>query len=359
MAAAPGSDGWVPVWLVDGDDPTLIAERLHSLVDDLVGAADRSLVVEDFRGDELDLTAVADACQTPPFLADRRIVIVREIGRFATDEVAPILAYLEFPLGTTALVLGAGGGRIAPKITAAVKAGGQITSTAVNGRDAPAWVRERTRAAPIRLDAAAESLIESHLGEDVSRLTAILDVLVAAHGEGARLGPDDVEPYLGEAGAVAPWDFTDAIDRGDATAALTLLHRMLSAGQRHPLVVASILNRYVVNMLRVDSPSIATEAAAAAALGIAKGRSTFPAKKALTSARRFGSDGISEAVILLADAELDLKGARDWPGELVLEVLVARLCRLARAGSGRPAARSGAAHNPRSGAGRGASRSRP
>jgi len=35
---------------------------------------------------------------------------------------------------------------------------------------------------------------------------------------------------------------------------------------------------------------------------------------------------------LLAQADLDLRGAKEWPDELVMEVLVARLSRL---GSGR------------------------
>ena len=34
------------------------------------------------------------------------------------------------------------------------------------------------------------------------------------------------------------------------------------------------------------------------------------------------------AVALLAQADLDLKGAKEWPEELVAEVLVARLSRL-------------------------------
>jgi DNA polymerase-3 subunit delta len=58
--------------------------------------------------------------------------------------------------------------------------------------------------------------------------------------------------------------------------------------------------------------------------------STFPAKKALTQARRLGSLGVAEAIRLLAEADLDLRGfERVWPDELVLEVLVARLSRLA------------------------------
>jgi hypothetical protein len=82
-------------------------------------------------------------------------------------------------------------------------------------------------------------------------------------------------------------------------------------------------------------------------MGIAKGRSTFPAKKALTSVRRIGGPGVAEAICLVADAELSLKGKLDWPGEMVLEVLVARLCRLARSGGGsaRPAGGRSAGSN--------------
>ena len=58
--------------------------------------------------------------------------------------------------------------------------------------------------------------------------------------------------------------------------------------------------------------------------------STFPAKKALAQSRRLGSDRIRRAVRLLAEADLDLRGAKAWPDELVLEVLVARLAALSR-----------------------------
>ena len=79
-------------------------------------------------------------------------------------------------------------------------------------------------------------------------------------------------------------------------------------------------------------------AVAAAALGLTG--STFPAKKALLQARRLGSAGISRAILLLADADLALKGTIDWPGELVLEVLVARLAAATRRGAaGAPATR--------------------
>lgn len=343
LPSVPGRGQGSPpaVWLVEGDDAVLVSEAVGSLVDELVGDSDRSLVVEELGVGDTGIAEVADACQTPPFLADRRVVVVRDVGRFATEELGALLAYLDNPLPTSVLVLAAGAGRIAPKLIAAVKAHGEVRSTQVSPRDVHEWLSRRVTSCGLHLDAAGERLLEAHLGEDVSRLGSILDVLVSAYGPGARLGAGDIEPYLGQPGSVTPWELTDAIDAGRNEAALALLHRMLEAGERHPLVVLSSLHRHVQAMLRVDGDSIVTEAQAAAALGIAKGRSTYPAKKALASARRLGRSGVGQAVVLVADAELALKGALDWPSELVLEVLVARLCRLSRARSPRPGALSG------------------
>jgi DNA polymerase III subunit delta len=60
-------------------------------------------------------------------------------------------------------------------------------------------------------------------------------------------------------------------------------------------------------------------------------------KKALEQSRRLGSARIGQAIQLLADADLDVKGATGLAPELVVEILVARLSRQTRqrAGAGR------------------------
>ena len=81
------------------------------------------------------------------------------------------------------------------------------------------------------------------LGEDMGRLDGVVATLVATYGSAARpLGPDEVEPFLGEGGGVPPWDLTDAIDAGRTPEALGLLGRMMGAGGRHPLQVMAILH---------------------------------------------------------------------------------------------------------------------
>lgn len=317
---------------------------MADLVNELIGTADRSLVLEDFAGEDLDVAAVAGACRTPPFLSDRRVVVLREAGRFTLDQLQPLVSYLEEPLATTKLVVAGGGGTLPAKFANAFKAlpGTAVISTDVSGREAHNWVSERLARAPLKLAPGTAALVESHLGEDLARLGALLTTLEAAYGQGATIGPEEIEPYLGQPGSVPPWELTDAIDRGEPEVALTVLHRLMDAGARHPLVVLAILHRHFGNILRVQSPDVGSESQAAEALGIARGRSTFPARKALDAARRLGPRGVGDAVTALADAELVLKGKLDWEPEVVLEVLVARLCRISRSARGAPqVARSG------------------
>jgi len=331
-----------PVVLVKGSDEVLLEEAVVDLVRALVGDADRSLMVEELGADSYDrdtgadIAPLVDAAQTPPFLTDRRVVVGRHLAVFSTkDAVAPLVAYLADPLPTTSLVLvwekdgrpGKQGrlGTLPRSLADAVKASGGavIDPSPGSGKAATGWVDDLLCDAAVTLDPGARGAVVAHCGDELSRLPGLLATLAGVYGAGARLSEAEVVPYLGEAGDVAPWDLTDAIDAGDVPLALERLHRMLAGGGRHPLQVMATLTNHYLRMLRLDDPTIRGEKAAAEVLGM-KG-STFPAKKALTGAQRLGSDRLAQFADLLAQADLDLHGARAWPPELVVEVLVARL----------------------------------
>jgi len=333
-----------PVHLVRGGDDTLRTDALTKLVDDLVGADDRTLVLDEFDLDLSTLGAAIDAAQTPPFLTERRIVVVRRFGRFSkNEEIQGLLDYLEDPLSTSRLVLVwekavnpsetgelvARSPRLPPALTKAIKAaGGSVHETdAPTGRGRTRWVNDALAEAGLRVDAGARDLIIEQLGEDAGALVGLIEVLKPAFGDGHRLGREDISAYLGRAGGVPPWELTDAIDAGKITDALDKLDRMMGAGDRHPLAIMAVLQNHYARMLRLDGAGARDERAAAEILGL-RG-STFPAKKALAQQRRLGSAALQRAIELLARADVDLRGARAWPGELVMEVLVARLSTLA------------------------------
>ena len=329
MSAAPtAATGHRPAYLVKGSDPSLVAQAAHALVGQLVAGGDPSMMVEEFGGpgiDQFDIGTVIDACTTPPFLVERRVVVVREAGQIVAADAKRLVAYLSDPLATTALVLVAGGGALSQTLAKAVGATGQVVDTSVGtGKARSQWLADHLKGGPVRLDGAAQARLGEHLGSDMGRLAGLLDTLAAAYGQGATVTAADLEPFLGEAGALAPWDLTDAIDSGRTASALEVLHRMLSAGESHPLVILALLHKHYRQMLRLDGAGVTTAGQAAEVLGV----SAFPAKKALAQSGRLGSARIARAVQLLAEADLDLRGSTGLPGELVLEVLVARLSRL-------------------------------
>lgn len=332
------------VHLVKGADDVLREQAVTSLVDQLVGDGDRSLLVDEFSGADDELAAIVDAAQTLPFLTDRRIVVARHLGRFSNAEAqAPLLAYLDEPVPSTSLVLvwerglepGAKLGPVPPTLARALAAAGAETvDPEPPSRRREAWVGEHFASHDLRLDGPARARVAEQLGEGPGAVVELVERLVGVYGPGARLGVEEVEPFLGEAGGVPPWELTDAIDRGDTAFALDRLHRILRGGDRHPLEVIASLRRHYTRVLRLDGAGVSGEKEAAEVLGM-RG-STFPAGKALAQVQRLGHRGVRRAVILLAAADLDLHGAQAWPDELVMEVLVARLSKLSRRRAGGP-----------------------
>ena len=332
-----------PVVLIKGNDDILRGEALSKLLDALVGDDDRSLLLDEFDLDTTSLGSAIDAAQTIPFLTDRRIVVVRRFGRFSkAEEVAELVAYLGDPLPSSTVVLvweksvkaTDSGESVAQKpavpqsLTKAVNAaGGQILDSAPLGK-LDAWVPDQLKEAGLDVDPRAVKIIVDSLGDDPGGIVELMARLKGAHVPGTRLGADEVTALLGPAGGVAPWDLTDAIDKGDSARALDQLHRMMRGGDRHPLAIMATLQSHYMRMLKLDGANARGEKDAAAVLGM-KG-STFPAKKALAQSNKLGSSRIRRAVSLIAAADVDLRGARAWPGDLVMEVLVARLARLSR-----------------------------
>lgn len=313
-------------------DPALVADALHGLLAELRGAG---LDIEELGGDDLTVGSMVEVCNAYFLGGADKAVVVRDAEAHlrSAEDMRRLKAYLDDPNPQTSLVLVLAGDS-KKLVDAAKKSGATIIDPGPPGqaRARSGWLDERLKAAPVRLDRRAAARLGEHLGEDLGRLPGILSVLAAAHGDGAKITADDLDPVLGEEGGGAPWDLTDAIDGGDAGAALHHLHRLLHV--RHPFVVMASLWGHYQRILRLEGSGARNEAQAAAILSM-KG-STFPARKALAQAGRLGPAGVARAVQLLHRADLDLRGLRTYgPGRdserITLELLVARLARLAPA----------------------------
>ncbi len=315
------------VYVISGDE-ILVGLELSTLVERLVGDDDRSMMVDDFdcADSQFNITLIADAMMTMSLFMDRRIVVVRHVHELEAGDVDTLATYLDQKIKEVDMVFTISGRM--PKLLgdACKRAKSEsIGATAVTGKnDRIEWVESRLVEAGFTYSPDAARIIAQWFGADQGRMAGLLATLLSAYGQGAKLSRSDIEVFLGEAGSVAPWDLTDAIDYGDAAKALLMLHRMMDAGESHPLQILALLANRYAQMMKIDGRGVRSAADAAAILG----GKEFTARKVLEQYQRLGSAGISRAISLLAQADLDLRGATDWEPELVLEVLVARLSRL-------------------------------
>ena len=122
------------------------------------------------------------------------------------------------PLDSSDLVLVVDGGAVPKKLGDAVKAVGTVdqhVAAAQAAKDRQGWISDHIAVAPVcGSSPTPPPSWASWLGEDAGRLDGILATLTSTYGTGHVLTFADVEPFLGEAGGVPPWDFTDAIDAG-------------------------------------------------------------------------------------------------------------------------------------------------
>jgi DNA polymerase-3 subunit delta len=327
------------VQLVKGSEASILRDAVVEIVNALVGDADRSLMVEEVEitGENKDdrtaqLAALVDAAQTPPFLTSRRIVVGRGVHAATAEELSGLSAVVAAPLDDVFLVLTWESGAVPKRLADSLKEGGGTVVDTAPGRNVKAWLSDHVDQSGLKLDAAARELLATHLGEDVGRVRSLIETLSSTFGPGAKLTADDISPYLGDEGALAPWALTDAVDQGDIPLALDRLHRLVGPGERHALQIMSSLHGHYSRMLALDGLNIRGEKDAAAALGL-RG-STFPARKAMEQGRRLGHEKLSQAIGLLARADRDLRGERAYPREvaddLVMELLIARLTNLSR-----------------------------
>jgi DNA polymerase III subunit delta len=342
--------------MVQGADPSLRDREVQRLIDELLAGEDRSFALDDHTlasrrrvGDPADpepddetrasegstelpaFAALTTALQSPPFMTSARVVVVRDIANATTEQAQWLAGWIADPLDGVHLVLVAGGGRVSSALDKAIKANATVVGPAAD-QTADLLQRE-LHDAHLKLAPDAAKQVAAHLGDDAGRVPELVELLHSTYGDDATLSLDEVERYLGEVGTAGRFDLTNFIDRGDVGSALETLHRMLtssSAAQPKPLhpmqIMASLVFHYQ-RLLRLDDPSIVTKEHAATALGMkSAGGARFP----LEASKRLGTDGLRDAIRLLARAELDLRGAGGLDDRMVMEVLVARLAALSR-----------------------------
>jgi len=225
------ADKPLPVYVVHGPDDSLRSRELQLLLKELhTGAAD----VTEFSGPAADLADVLDELRTLPFLADRRIVVVRDADEFVSKHRKVLERYCSAPSETGVLVLDCkrwGANTNLAKIVQ--KIGRAISSQPPSRRELAGWLIRYAATQDKRLEPAAAQLTLDLLGdEEPAILLAEIEKLSTYVGRRSTIGIKDVEALVSPLRSETVFAVTDAMADGDPATALALWEQVLATDRQ-------------------------------------------------------------------------------------------------------------------------------
>ena len=97
-----------PLYLFYGPGEFQMEKLLDRIKGSLIPEGVRDFNAEVFYGGESESGEILQHALTMPFLADRRLIIVRRTEAFSAEALEPFLAYFEKPASSTCLIFVAG-----------------------------------------------------------------------------------------------------------------------------------------------------------------------------------------------------------------------------------------------------------
>jgi DNA polymerase-3 subunit delta len=322
-----------PVYFLHGEDDYLKDARTRELVDAAVDPATRDFNLELRRGSEIDAETLDALLGTPPMLAERRVVVIRDVDKLKKDARALLLRYVERPAPDTVLVLVAPAGAKADKPLA--DRATAVEFAPLTGDRLPRWVAYHVETALGRtITPDAVALLVEAVGADLSQLAVELEKL--ASYATATIDVDAVAEVVGVRHGESVGALLDAIAAKDAATALELIGSVLQ--QPKTSAVSIVMN------LTTQTLAMAYGAAARASgtpsralfneyMTLLKESGAFPGRpwgEAVTAwARntdRWTVSELNDALSALLATDVALKETRLSSDEQLLTSLVLTLC---------------------------------
>lgn len=300
----------------------------------LAAEGDPDFDFDTFAGESVRADDVIAAANTLPFMAPRRLVIVRDADKMPTEELGLLAAYAADPAQTACLVLAATSVARNMKIYKAVDALGGVSEYAAPTKsELPGWVIALFKIKDRALSRdGAETLVRA-VGKDLRKLQSEADKIIAFAGDKTSLGREDVEAVVTETAPTTVFEFLDALGARDAAAALARLDGLLDGGETL-LGIHAMTLRHLRSLLGIVS--LRERGTGSGEVARTLKLSDWQYRNLARQAERFRSGELSCALRAAAEAEAKMKTSQGDP-RLVFERFVVSVCDR----SGRTVARTG------------------
>lgn len=230
---------FAPAYYFFGDDDYLKDEMVKHLVAAAVDPATRDFNLEVRRASDLDGETLGSLLDTPPMMAERRAVIVRDVGALRKNARGMLDRYLESPAPDVLLVLVAPAGAKVDR-TLLVKTTA-VEFEPLSGARIPKWITHYAASElEMKITPDAATLLQDAVGIDLAQLKVELDKLASFAADGV-IDEVAVSAIVGVRRGETLGTFLDAVGRRDVHRALALVPGILQQPKTSAVTVVMAL----------------------------------------------------------------------------------------------------------------------
>jgi DNA polymerase-3 subunit delta len=335
------------LYILTGPDDFSLNQSLEGIKRSLGDAETLATNTTVLDGHQVTLEQLATVCETVPFLADKRLVIIRGLlerfearGRTGqpkttrtgqTDTGKAFSACLgKIPDSTVVVLLDGSVGKDNPLHKEFAGKAEVRTFPLLKDAKLRQWIRNRVDGEGGIISFQAVDLLTKLVGSNLWIMLSEIDKLVSFTA-GRRIEEEDVKSLVSYAQEVSVFAMIDAILEFKAETAEQLLQQLLRRGAA-PAYLLFMLDRQFRMIIRARELKNEgmPETEIQHKLGLF---SEFALRKTLEQAGRYSLPRLKEVYRQLLETDLSIKTGR-YDGELALNLLVAELCQRGKVRSG-------------------------
>ena len=210
-----------------GEDAFLAAAALRELIDVAVEPATRDFNLDVRDAASLDAGALGSLLGTPPMMAARRVIVVRDVGALRKDAREALEKYLAAPAEDVVLVLLGAFGEQAKADRALAARTTVVEFDALNDERCHKWIVHVASQRGARIAPGAAQLLLQAIGNDLPALDSEIEKLATAVGD-AEIDERAVTEVVGVRRGETLGDLLDRVAARDVLGALSILPAVLA-----------------------------------------------------------------------------------------------------------------------------------
>jgi DNA polymerase-3 subunit delta len=326
-------DGAYYIW---GEDDYQKDDAVRQLIDAALDPGARDFNLDTRRSTELDAEALEILVSTPPMMASRRIVVLREVNGLKKDARKVLDQYLTKPAPDLLLVMTVAAGSKPDASLSAASTSLQFDP--LTGDRIPKWIAHRaTTELGVKISESAIELLQAAVGSDLHQLSGELEKLASyIDGHSEEIGEEAVAAIVGVRRGETQADLLDAVADRNAPRALGLISHVLNQPKTTAVSIVMALSTQMLAIswgrAKLDEGLPRARLAQAyfdllKETGAFTGRSWGSATAVWArAADRWTGESLDRALDSLLEADVALKESRVSSEEQLLATVVLSLC---------------------------------